>query len=129
VTKNQFENGNPTSPVDPAGPVIHFTELAPAPADGPLAVEWETFRRELPRLLADGLAGAYALVVGSVVVGTFDTFAGAVAEGRRRFPERPLAVQLIAEWQPVIRPSGGIRWAAWDCALSGRARPARAVGD
>ena len=101
-----------TIPFRPLGSVIHYSELAPATTDSTLAEEWETFRRELPELPAKGFAGKHVLIVGSEIVVIADTFVEAVAEGRRRFPDRPIAVQLIAEWQPMIRPSGGIRWAA-----------------
>jgi hypothetical protein len=108
----QTQYAKTTIPFRPPGPVLHFSELTPAPPDSPLAEEWETFRRELPELLAKGLAGKHVLIVGAEIQAISDSFAEAVAEGRRRFPNRPIAVQLIAEWQPVIRPTGGIRWAA-----------------
>jgi hypothetical protein len=86
-----------------SGPKIHYTEMPAPPPDSPLAVEWSTFRRELGCLLAEGHEGKHVLIKGDRIVGIWDTFDEAVSEGRRMFPSQPIAVQLIAEWQPVIR--------------------------
>lgn len=112
MTSHGTRQADPAIPFRPSGPVIHYTELAPAVPDSPLAQEWETFRRALPGLLAQGLEGKHVLIVGEEVVSVWDTFSEALADGRRRFPNRPIAAQLVSEWQPVIRPTGGIRWAA-----------------
>jgi hypothetical protein len=55
-----------------------------------------TYRRELPRLLAEGHQGRFALVHGQEVVSIWDTFGDAYQAGRERFG---LGVPFIA--QPI----------------------------
>jgi hypothetical protein len=63
----------------------------------PMALEREieTYRKELPRLLAAGQAGRFVLIKGEKVVGTWDTQAAAIQAGRERFGLEPLAVKRI----------------------------------
>lgn len=82
---------------------IHYTELSSAAPGSRLAEEWETFCRELPKLLADGHEGKHALIKGRAVIGVWGTFDEALAEGRSRFPSQPIAVQPVSEYQPLIR--------------------------
>ena len=66
-------------------PHLHYTELPePGPNSG-LAVEWNTYRREVGRLLAEGHEGKYLLIKGEEVLGIFPTKEAADEEGRRRF--------------------------------------------
>jgi hypothetical protein len=60
-----------------------------------LEQEFATYRRELPRLLAEGHAGRFALIRGPQVLGTWDTQAAASEEGRRRFGLAPITVKRI----------------------------------
>lgn len=96
----------------PAYPAIHYTKLGPSRPDSPLATEWEAFRHELPRLLAEGHEGRYVLIKGDRIIGLWDDQREAVAEGRRLFPQQHIAVQLVAEWQPLIVHAGHRRWVA-----------------
>jgi hypothetical protein len=47
--------------------------------------EIKTYRRELPRLLAEGQEGRVALIKGDEVVSIWDTFDDAYQAGRERF--------------------------------------------
>jgi hypothetical protein len=47
--------------------------------------EIKTYRRELPRLLAEGQEGRVALIKGDEVVSVWDTFEDAYQAGRERF--------------------------------------------
>jgi hypothetical protein len=38
-------------------PTIHYSELAPAPPGSALGAEWETYRREVGRLIVQGARG------------------------------------------------------------------------
>jgi hypothetical protein len=82
---------------------IHYTQVPAGAAGSPLQAEWETFRRELPRLLAEGHEGRHVLIKRDQIVGLWDTFEEAYAEGLRRFPGEPMAVQFVSEWQPLHR--------------------------
>lgn len=72
-----------------------------------LEQELATFRRELPRLLAEakewGDARQYVLVKGDAVDSTWDTFADAVRAGMRLFGKAPFLVRKIqAEEEAVV---------------------------
>jgi hypothetical protein len=41
---------------------IHYTQMQDLPPDSSLFHELKTYRRELPRLLAEGLEGHYVLI-------------------------------------------------------------------
>lgn len=99
----------PPARLPETGETIHYTELPAADPTSVLAEEWETFRRELGRLLAEGHEGRFVLVKGRNVIGIWDTFDEALAEGHRRFPFQPVAVQSIRERQPVLR-LGSAAW-------------------
>src|SRR5262245_5856700 len=66
-------------------PTIHYTELEDLPPDNPLYREWVTYRREVPRLLAEGHEGKFALVKGTQLLGVYQTDNEATVEGYRRF--------------------------------------------
>jgi hypothetical protein len=62
----------------------------------PLAAEWATFRRQLPRLLERGDEGRFALIQGDTLIGVYDTFDAAEEEGYNRFgPEAQFMAQPI----------------------------------
>lgn len=96
----------------PNRPVIHYTKLGASRPDSELAAEWELFRRELPRLLAEGQEGKYVLIKGEEIIGLWDDERVAYREAVRRFPRQPFALQLVAEWQPLIVRAGHRRWVA-----------------
>lgn len=82
---------------------VHYSELRDLPLDHVFYHEWNTYRRELPRLLAEGLQGQWALFKGDAVVGVFPTMAAAAEEGSRRFLLAAFMVQEISEYQRVLR--------------------------
>jgi hypothetical protein len=55
------------------GPLtIHYTQLPPAPPGSSLAVEWDFYRREVGRLIAEGHEGRHVLIRGEQILGFFD---------------------------------------------------------
>src|SRR5205823_4698049 len=82
---------------------VHYTELLPAEPDSPLAAEWETYRREVGRLLAEGHEGRHILIKGNEIIGIWDTDEEAYSEGRRRFPLEPILVHKIQERERMLR--------------------------
>jgi hypothetical protein len=50
-----------------------------------LTAAWQTFRRELPRLIESGETGRHVLVTADQVVGVWDTFDEALKAGSERF--------------------------------------------
>jgi hypothetical protein len=85
------------------GPTIHYTETPDPPAGHPLFEEWITFRREMPRLLADGHEGKFVLIKGSEVIALFDTRDQARDDGLRRFGLRGYCIQQVLEYEPLYR--------------------------
>jgi hypothetical protein len=61
------------------------TDSTLPPSLRPIATEIRTYLRELPRLLAEGEAGRFALVKGDQVLSVWDTFDDAVQAGEDRF--------------------------------------------
>ena len=85
------------------GQTIPHTELPPANPESPTATEWETYRREVGRLLAEGLEGKTVLIHGNDVISPFDTWDEARSEGVRRFGLGPYLVQTVRANEPLIR--------------------------
>jgi hypothetical protein len=84
---------------------IHYTQIPDPPPGAELAREWAVYKRELPRLLAEGQEGRFVLVKGDTLDGFWDDFWDAVEEGRKRYGRGPFMVQQILEWEPVLRQS------------------------
>src|SRR5208337_945349 len=85
-------------------PTIHFTELPPATPGNPVAAEWNYYRREAGRLLAEGNEGRWVLIKDEQLLGIWDTQDEAMAEGYRRFFRQPFLVHQIQEWERLLRP-------------------------
>jgi hypothetical protein len=90
----------------PERPTIHYTELSDLPPGSPLEVEWNTFRRELPRLLAEGHEGKFAVVKGDALVGIYDTWDAAREAGLKQYLLQPHMVQPIRAREPLLRIRG-----------------------
>lgn len=82
---------------------IHYTEFPPGRPGGPLEVEWNTYRREVGRLLAEGQEGKFVLIKGGELIGLFDTFDEARAEGHRRYLLGPFLIHQVQEWERAVR--------------------------
>jgi hypothetical protein len=82
---------------------IDTVHAAPPRAEEILAVELNTYRRELGRLLSDGEEGRWVLAKGDEVVGTWDTFNDAIQVGYDRFGHTPFLVQQILAEEPVAQ--------------------------
>jgi hypothetical protein len=83
-------------------PTIHYTQIAEPPADDPNYQELQTFRRELPRLLAQGHEHKWALIRGNEVIGVYETFDEGCSAGRKRYLLEAYLVQPVREWQPLF---------------------------
>jgi hypothetical protein len=93
-------------------PTIHYTELPEPIPDSPIYREVQTFQRELPRLLAEGHEGKWALIKGDEIIGLFPTMDEGYRVGLERFLlQKPFILQPVREWQPVLRLSAR----CWPC--------------
>ena len=72
------------------------------PADSPIQVEWDLFRRERPRLLMDGHEGRWVLVKGEEIIGVFNTRDDARNAGLQRFGVVSMLVQqILPSYKPL----------------------------
>jgi hypothetical protein len=91
-------------PLRPSEPeTIHYSELAEATPGSPLCKEWNFYRREVARLLAEGNEGKHVLIKGEEIIGIWDTFEEAMGAGYERFLGQPFLVQQIQERERVLR--------------------------
>jgi hypothetical protein len=81
---------------------IHYTQLAPMRPGSQLMAEWETYRREVDRLLAEGHEGKTVLIQGDTIIGLFDTRDAASEEGLRRFGTNSHLIHRVQTWEPVL---------------------------
>lgn len=71
--------------------------------------ELETFRRELPRLLAEGGQGAFALIAGDSVDSTWPSREEALQAGYDRFGLGPFLVKEVTEHERPIYFSRNVK--------------------
>jgi hypothetical protein len=96
--------GQPLPPTEPA--TLHYTGLPEATADHPLFREWNVYRREVGRLLADGQEGKFVLIQGEAIFGLFDTWDAARQNGLRRFFGTSFLVHRVQTHEPLVRMRG-----------------------
>jgi hypothetical protein len=87
-------------------PSVHFTELPEDRSNGPIAREWNVYRREVGRLLAEGDEGRWVLIKGEEIIGIWDTEEEANRLRLERFFMQPVLMKQICTWEPVIRGGG-----------------------
>jgi hypothetical protein len=96
----------------PVPEFVRFTELLPAPPDDRHAEEWETYRREVARLLAEGREGTYALIQGERIVGIAETEAEAWAWADSQYPGHGLIKQILENEPGIQLPQRHLTWLA-----------------
>ena len=87
-------------------PSIHYTELPEASGKSPLSREWNCFRREVVRLLAEGHEGKFVSIKDEQVVGLYSSWDEAREAGLRRYLLEPFLVQYILTVEPLRRIRG-----------------------
>ena len=73
----QLEGSRSAVPAQRSRRTIHHTELPP----GKASPEWESYREQLPRLLAEGREGEWAVFRGREIIGFYRTREEALAIG------------------------------------------------
>ena len=96
--------GQPLSPVE--RPTIHYTELPEASPDSPLHKAWNTYRREVGRLLAEGHEGKHVLIKDDAVVGLYESWDAAREAGLQRYVLSPFLVHQVQTREPILRLRG-----------------------
>jgi hypothetical protein len=82
---------------------IHHTQLPPAQPGDALAVEWDTYRREVAGLLAAGHEGKVALIKGSALIGLYPTWESAYEAGLDKYLGQGFLVQPVRSREPVLQ--------------------------
>lgn len=89
-------------------PTIHHSDLPEAPPGDPLSREWNTYRREVGRLLAEGQADRFVLIKGDEVLELFDSSDQARTAGLTTFLAEPFLVRPVRERDPWVRVRGDL---------------------
>jgi hypothetical protein len=84
-------------------PSIPHTDLPQAHPDSLLFVEWDTYRREVRRLLAEGKEGQFALIKGQQLVVMYATEREALDRAYRLFPCQLFLVHQVREREPLLQ--------------------------
>jgi hypothetical protein len=87
-------------------PTIHYTELPEAKPGDVFYKEWNTYRREVGRLLSEGHEGHFALIKDETIVGIYDNWEAARGAGFQQFRLEPFLVQRILTREPLLRLRG-----------------------
>jgi hypothetical protein len=99
----RLQAGAPPAP-EPAG--IPSSELPEDVSNKPLAREWNVYRREVGRLLAEGHQGRYVLIKDEDIIGLFDDWSAARQVGLKRFLREPFFVHAIHAAEPHLHIRG-----------------------
>jgi hypothetical protein len=100
---NPNEPDTATPPASGACRTIYHTELPEDTSGKPLATEWNFYRREVGRLLAEGHEGRWILIKGEQIIGIWDDEQNADAVAREQFPQQPALVHQIVTEELVFR--------------------------
>jgi hypothetical protein len=107
VHREAIEQGNfQTLPPRETPRAVPYTELPEAKPGEPLAEEWNVYRREVGRWLAEGLEGRHVLIKGQEVIGIYGSSEEAVAAGLQRYLLQPFLVHPIRTEEPFLRIRG-----------------------
>jgi hypothetical protein len=108
--REAVERSGPQPPPTVGATTIHFSELPAAAPDSPLFREWNTYRHEVARLLAEGNAGRHILIKDGQIVGIWGTHDEAMCAGYDRFLGQSFLVHQIQERERVLRCGSNHRW-------------------
>jgi hypothetical protein len=111
VHREAIEQGR-VQPLPPyERPTIHYTELPAPQPDSQLFHEWNLYRREVGRLLAEGQQGRFLLIKGENIIGIWDTEDEAEAVALQKYLMQPYLIHQIRSREPLVRMSARF----WGC--------------
>jgi hypothetical protein len=84
---------------------IPWTELPEDKSGRPNSTEWNFYRREVGRLLAEGHEGKWVLIKGEEIIGMWDREDVAFAAARERYLFQPCLVKQVLVAEPLLRVS------------------------
>jgi hypothetical protein len=80
---------------------VHYTELTPVRPGDRCEVEWEVYRREVGRLLAEGHAGKWLIIKGEDILGLWGTLEE--AQQAERSQQDRVFLKQVLEREPIHR--------------------------
>jgi hypothetical protein len=86
----------------PEQPTLHYTEL-PEDTSGPIATEWNCYRREAARLLSEGHGGKWVLIKGDSIIGIWASREQATEAAVQQYLMQPVLIHQILEHEPIVR--------------------------
>lgn len=98
----------PLQPPDPA--TVHYTELPMFPSDNMFFHEWQTYRREVGNLIADGLEGKWVVIKDSSIQGVFAGWKLGYLFGLERNKQQTFLLHQILADEPIHRLNEYLRW-------------------
>lgn len=98
----------PSRPIE--APTVHYTELQEVGPDDPCYPEWNTYLRELGRLLQEGHEGKFVLIHSDQIIGIWDSW-DEIKRVRLNLERAPL-LQRIRSREPITT-SRPIRLSQW----------------
>jgi hypothetical protein len=84
-------------------PTIHWSELPEDTRNDEHARDWNFYRREVGRLLAEGHEGRWVLIKGEQIIGMWDTREEAFAVADKRYLMQHYLVHQIQTREPLLR--------------------------
>jgi hypothetical protein len=94
----------------PEPTTVPYTELPEAKPGSLFFHEWNTYRREVGRLLAEGHEGKWLVIKGEVILGIYDTMQQADSAGLAMVLEnkieKPFALRQVLAREPILKLRG-----------------------
>lgn len=90
----------------PSGQTIPWDQLPDVEPGNVFFKEWNTYKREMPRLLEEGHEGKVVLIKGDELIEIFLTWDFAKAEGYRRYYPDSFFIHTIQRQEPIYRIRG-----------------------
>jgi hypothetical protein len=90
-------------PAVPARQTIHYAELPEDSSNSPIAKEWNFYRREVGRLLAQGQEGKWVLITGEEVIGIWETQEQAYEVALQKYLMQPVLIHRVLFQEPILR--------------------------
>ena len=82
---------------------IPYTELAADTSGGRIAKEWNFYRREVGRLLAEGHEGRWALIKGEQIIDILDSLNQAEQVRLEKFLFEDVLIHQVQREEPILR--------------------------
>ena len=88
---------------------IHYTELPEDNSNGGNAQEWNYFRQEIGRLVAEGHEGRWVLIKGKEIIGIWDTEEEANQARLQTFLMQDVLIHQVRTHEPLLRSPMSLR--------------------